>query len=68
MATPWCLINPTWLCSVEILAIELRMMFGFSISTKAHSNGKNMNFKARFVHLPEFIIVLQFVKKVLLKA
>lgn len=52
---------------MEIQVIELKMMFGYSISIKVLSNGKNMNFKTKFALHPESTIVLQSVSKVQLK-
>jgi len=52
---------------VEIQAIEHKMMFGYSISIKVLFNGKNMNFKTKFVQHPESTIALLSVSKVQLK-
>ena len=42
-------------------------MFGYWISIKVLSNGKNMSFKTKFVQHPESTIALQSVSKVQLK-
>lgn len=52
---------------MEIQAIEHKMMFGYSISIKVLFNGKNMNFKTKFVQHPESTIALLSVSKVQLK-
>jgi len=52
---------------VEIQVTELKMMFGYSISIRVLSNGKNTNFKTKYALHPEFIIAQLFVNKVQLK-